>query len=1082
MVKKLMTALVLIPMMTMSVIAEITNTVTVTKFHQSYPYSGRATIEYTMGGTLPANAVAEIILNTDDASATFVQSNIVTGANSNVIDFASFFGGALLLTNASFVVTITEVGQGGVQLWANGPYWAECNVGATKPEEYGYYFRWGDVITMGYTRSGGTWNDLGDGNSYYSGVTWVWGGIQMNSSPFTPSSCPTYGKDNATLLAEGYTDSTGNLAALHLSAPWRIPTSTEIDALISNCTTTWITTNGVSGRLVTGTGAYANRSIFLPAAGYGYDSDLYFAGSYGYYWSSTPENSYRAWCLNFSSSNFSRDDSGRFYGQPVRPVRESIQFSTVGVVTYDPAPAPAAPVISPESGTTFASSLTVTISCATEGAAIYYTTDGSEPTKDSTAYRRFKIYGKSTVKAVAYNPESGLYSEVTAAGYALGTCADPVIAPVGGSATTTEGGYVFYHSGQTVTISRNGEEGTIRYTLDGTDPTVESAVYSGTITLDDTTTIKAKVFSDSYFDSEVVTVAFTREWEQVATPEIMAAATFSGSKTKCEIACATEGANICYTLDGSTPTSHSTRYAGAFYITGSCTVKAIALLSGYLNSEVAVKSITKVWGIGDTLGAPDQAFSTSGDGGKAFYRVTDASAPNGEAMHSGDIGDSGAYGSFARTVLSTTVTGPGTVSFSWKASCEDDAPDYEWDHGEFAVDGVVQAYVSGETGWTNVSVTVTGAGEHTLAWTYLKDDAAFEGEDCIWVAGYGWASAEAYTHTTAVPVPYAWLAAHDPGVVDEYAAYEASALAAAANGRTVWACYLLGIEDLSNPLDDFCITNFWMDGNVPMFEFNHTTDGSGNSILPYVKPLGKVNLTDGWRHVPDGGNPAFRFFAVEVVPPGCESVVKLGGVQLWENGPYWAECNVGAEEPWEYGYYFWWGDTVGYTNTGSAWISVKDGTSISFTDSGTAASTHGKDNSALLSAGYIDSTGNLVAAYDAATAHLGSPWRMPTRKEIDALVSNCTTTWITTNGVSGRLVTGKGDFANRSIFLPAAGYSDDLYLSVPGSVGYYRSSTPRSAFSDDSWNLGFYSSSFYLSYSIYRYRGLSVRPVRGFAE
>ena len=118
--------------MAMSVMAD--NTVKVTKFHQSYPYSGKATIEYTVGGTLPNNAVAEIILNTDNASATFVQSNIVAGANSHVIDFASSFGGALLLTNASFVVTISEVAQlGGVQLWENGPYWAECNVGATKP-------------------------------------------------------------------------------------------------------------------------------------------------------------------------------------------------------------------------------------------------------------------------------------------------------------------------------------------------------------------------------------------------------------------------------------------------------------------------------------------------------------------------------------------------------------------------------------------------------------------------------------------------------------------------------------------------------------------------------------------------------------------------------------------------------------------------------------------------------------------------------------------------------------------------------------------------------------------------------------
>ncbi|MBP5285202.1 MAG: hypothetical protein ILO34_03730 [Kiritimatiellae bacterium] len=303
-------------------VVETSNTVNVTKFHQSYPYSGKATIEYTVGGTLPANAVAEIILNTDDASATFVQSNIVTGANSHVIDFASSFGGALLLTNASFVVTIAEGtggggssgGSGGVQLWENGPYWAECNVGATKPEDYGYYFWWGD--TVGYTNTGSGWISVKDGTS-----------ISFLSSG---TAGLTYGKSNSQLQSAGYIDSTGNLVAAHdaatayLGAPWRMPTSDEIDALISNCTTTWITTNGVSGRLVTGKGEYADRSIFLPAAGYGYDSRLYGPGSFGYCWSSTPDSddSRRAWYLfYFDSSNFYRRNDDRYYGHSVRPVR-----------------------------------------------------------------------------------------------------------------------------------------------------------------------------------------------------------------------------------------------------------------------------------------------------------------------------------------------------------------------------------------------------------------------------------------------------------------------------------------------------------------------------------------------------------------------------------------------------------------------------------------------------------------------------------------------------------------------------------------------------------------------------------------
>ena len=312
--------------------AETANTVNVTKFHQSYPYTGKATVEYTVGGTLPANAVAEITINTDDASATFVQSNIVAGANSHVINFASSFGGALLLTNASFVVTIAEGaggggssgGLGGVQLWAGGPYWAECNVGASKPEEYGYYFWWGD--TVGYTRSGGTWND-----GSYSDVIWVSStGQQMSLSPFDSSSCPTYKKDNSTLLSAGYFDSIGNLVATHdaatahLGAPWRMPTNAELFALLENCTFTWITTNGVPGQLVTGKDAYANRSIFLPATGRGRGSSLQGSGSYGYVWSSTqnPGNSGGAWGLYFDSGScYGHSSCGRYYGKSVRPVR-----------------------------------------------------------------------------------------------------------------------------------------------------------------------------------------------------------------------------------------------------------------------------------------------------------------------------------------------------------------------------------------------------------------------------------------------------------------------------------------------------------------------------------------------------------------------------------------------------------------------------------------------------------------------------------------------------------------------------------------------------------------------------------------
>lgn len=151
----------------------------------------------------------------------------------------------------------------------------------------------------------------------------------MGSSPFSGSSCPTYNKTTAQLQSAGYIDVTGNLVAkydaatAHLGAPWRMPTDAEFAALIDNCTTTWTMRNGVYGRLVTGKGAFSTKSIFLPAAGRGYYSDLLSPGSDGFYWSSTPYSgdSYYAWYLYFYSDNFYRGYGSRGVGFPGRPLR-----------------------------------------------------------------------------------------------------------------------------------------------------------------------------------------------------------------------------------------------------------------------------------------------------------------------------------------------------------------------------------------------------------------------------------------------------------------------------------------------------------------------------------------------------------------------------------------------------------------------------------------------------------------------------------------------------------------------------------------------------------------------------------------
>jgi hypothetical protein len=57
--------------------------------------------------------------------------------------------------------------------------------------------------------------------------------------------------------------------------------------------------------------------------------------------------------------------------------------------------------------------------------------------------------------------------------------------------------------------------------------------------------------------------------------------------------------------------------------------------------------------------------------------------------------------------------------------------------------------------------------------------------------------------------------------------------------------------------------DYWLFYN-PKFEFSHLSDGAGKSFAPRLKVKGKVKLSDGWSDVPEGGDPSFRFFTVEV--------------------------------------------------------------------------------------------------------------------------------------------------------------------------------------------------------------------------
>ena len=191
----------------------------------------------------------------------------------------------------------------------SGTLWATMNVGASKPEDYGSYFAWGE--TEPYDENGKT-----DFN--WSTYKWCNGSSDTQTKYNTSSSYGTV--DNKTEL-----DLEDDAAYVNWGKQWRMPSQEQFEELINSdyTTTEWTTVNGVKGRLITS--RTNENSIFLPAAGYRYDTSLYDAGSRGYYWSRTLYTGYpgSAWRLNFRSDYVNTSSNRRYDGQSVRPVRLS---------------------------------------------------------------------------------------------------------------------------------------------------------------------------------------------------------------------------------------------------------------------------------------------------------------------------------------------------------------------------------------------------------------------------------------------------------------------------------------------------------------------------------------------------------------------------------------------------------------------------------------------------------------------------------------------------------------------------------------------------------------------------------------
>ena len=181
----------------------------------------------------------------------------------------------------------------------SGTKWATCNVGASKPEEYGNYYAWGETTPK----------------AYYDWSTYKWcNGRKTTLTKYNTSS--SYGTVDSKTVLELADDA----ARANWGGAWRMPTDAEWTELRENCTWTWITKNGVNGYEVKSN--INGNSIFLPAAGCRDDDDSGGAGDYGVYWSSSldADDPYYAWLVLFDSDVVGRGSVYRYGGPSVRPV------------------------------------------------------------------------------------------------------------------------------------------------------------------------------------------------------------------------------------------------------------------------------------------------------------------------------------------------------------------------------------------------------------------------------------------------------------------------------------------------------------------------------------------------------------------------------------------------------------------------------------------------------------------------------------------------------------------------------------------------------------------------------------------
>lgn len=234
----------------------------------------------------------------------------------------------------------------------------------------------------------------------------------------------------------------------------------------------------------------------------------------------------------------------------------------------------------------------LTMTTLSEGATIYYTTNGTAPTLQSERYvSPIMLDRNATYKAIAMK-----------SGEIQSDMAEIVV-----DWFQAELPEMTFADGK-LTITSSTPAAIIYYAIGGEEPTTSSSRYTSPIALTDNRVVKAFAVADGFNASEVVT--YSPNMFTCDTPEI----SFDGHAIT--ITCNTPGAEVYYTTNGANPTEQSSRYSGTTILDGLCTIKAIAIKSEMNNSKVVTYVLPCYYNGGEvyinTEGTMEHAFSWCG--------------------------------------------------------------------------------------------------------------------------------------------------------------------------------------------------------------------------------------------------------------------------------------------------------------------------------------------------------------------------------------------------------------------------------------------------------------------------------------